>query len=239
MINAGLATGLTTGSYYGSGYNNYSSYGNRTASGANIKRISRDLSQGYGQNIDIMYDYFQEGNTNEALKMYKELFDEAQQTAEGYGYELTDSQIRSTINTAFQNRTGSTLTSEASNSGRSSFVTGLLEGIPLAGWLFADPNSSADARATIDGKEAPSFSEKAKEVLGASVTSAVAMLGLSTLANVTCTPLAITGISALAKGSAAILSFCTGGLGILPLVGAALAVGGAVVGIKHLVSKAK
>ena len=234
-MSTGYGLTLNTGSYFGSGYsgtNPYcakSSYGNRVASSTNLTRVSRDLAQGYSEDIDIMNDCFEEGNVKEALRMYKELFEDAKQTAENYGYDLTDSQIRSSINTAFQNRTGTSLTGQASLNTHSSFVTGLLEGVPVVGWLFAEPNSSADARATIRGKAAPSFGEIAKETAGAAVSSTAAIGALAGLSTVVSASGVTGGILAGAAGLCA--------AGALPVVGAGLAIGAAVVGVKHLISK--
>ena len=83
MLNIGsgnFVDGYFGGRYSSNGYSGgYSSYGNasnnRVASSANLNRVSRDLSQGYGQDIDIMSENFDEGNTTQALKLYRELFE--------------------------------------------------------------------------------------------------------------------------------------------------------------------
>ena len=185
MLNVGGSNYID--GYFGDRYSSsaysggYSSYGNtkntRVASSANLNRVSKDLSEGYGSDIDVMSDNFNEGNTTQALKLYQELFENAKDTAMDYGYELTDSQIRSSIDKAFQNRTGMKLTDEISAHGTSSFITGLLEGIPILGWFGANANSKAEARATVQGRQVGGL-ETAKEVAGATVSTSAGILGL-------------------------------------------------------------
>ena len=161
---------LNTGSYYGSGYSNYSSYGNRVASSTNINRVSRDVAQGYSQDMEVIQAYIQRGDVNQALALYDSLFDEVKQTAQGYGYSLTDGQISSILNKAYQNTTGSSFVNTIDDECHSPFVTGLIEGIPIVG-LFSNGNSDAEALAKATGTKVRDV-DKFAEGFGAILTNA-------------------------------------------------------------------
>lgn len=163
---------LNTGTCLGNGYETFSSSygsssmgsgntnatsvtGNRVASSTNLTRVSKDIAQGYNQDIEVISLYLQQGNVDEALSLYKELFDDVKMTAENYGYELSDGQISSIVNQAFQSQTGMSFTSAMNENTSSSFATGLKNGIPIIGWFFTQHDSDADALAKLTGTKPP------------------------------------------------------------------------------------
>ena len=243
---------LNTGSLSGNGYQSiYSSRGDGVASGSrvpstmNINIVTRDLANLYGADIDKMNDYFNEGDIDQALQLYQELFEDAQLAADKYGYELSELEKQNVVSSAFEKRTNIRLNEQINNQAKSSFMTGLIEGIPLAGWLFANANSKDDARAATSGRDASPL-KTAEEIAGASVSSAAGIIGLGlakgaivSAPGVVGTIFGATGIKALAAGSAKIVGAVAGSCGILPVVGAAVAIGAAVVIGKQLLSKLK
>ncbi|MBR2069171.1 MAG: hypothetical protein IJ877_05350 [Candidatus Gastranaerophilales bacterium] len=169
--------GLNTGSYYGSGYSGYtgySSYNNRVASSTNLNRVSRDIAQGYNQNMQVIDLYLKQGNINQAMAAYDSLFDNVKTTANGYGYELTDGQISSILNQAYQNATGNSFVNAVNEETHSPFVTGLIEGVPVVGWLFGQSHSNAEALAKTTGTKA-STRDKLAEYAGAAIPGAAAL----------------------------------------------------------------
>lgn len=164
-------TGLNLGTYNG-GYTsvNGSSARTRNASSVNISRVSRDLSAGYSQNIDIIQKYLQNGDIAQAMQIYEQMSEEAKVTAQNYGYTLTDSQISSMVDNAYGNRTGSSFVQAATQDAKSPFVAGLLQGIPLVG-LFAQSYSDAEALSKVTGIETRGV-DKAAEYAGSALSGA-------------------------------------------------------------------
>ena len=174
---------LNTGSYYGGGYTSsasgsYAGNGYRVASSSNINRVSRDIAQGYSQSIEVIDLYLQQGNVNQALALYDSLFDEVKQTANGYGYELTDGQIASILNNAYARETGNSFVASVNEECHSPFVTGLIEGIPIIG-CFTNGNSDAEAVSKATGTQTRTI-DKAGEVAGAILTNAGAYAAIGT-----------------------------------------------------------
>ena len=227
--------------YTGNTSNGYGTY--RVASNANLNRISTDNSAKYGDTMSDMQYYFETGRSDQALKLYQELFESAKSESQRYGYELDDDAIRSNIDEAYKKYTGTTLNNEVNKICKNPFETGLMEGIPIYGWFFANSTSDEEAKAMKNNKSITPISQVG-EVAGAAVSSAAGIVGLG-LANgaiagtsgVVGTALGVTGIKALTAGAAKILGLAAGGLGILPVVGIALAIGAAVVAAKHFTSK--
>ena len=240
-----MATDYISAMVGGSGYssitgsNVYAYSGNKVASSGNLKRVSSDLSSGYSQDIEDISNCFEEGNTAEALRLYKELFENAKHTVEEYDYDLTDAQIRSRINDAYKSATGLSLSDEISANTNSSFWTGFLENLTPLGWILNDGISSADGRAAIRGKSLPGLKDVVSEVAGATVSGALSVAALGALTTITAGGTAIAGIGVVGGAVGAIAAGAAGVLagGFLPVVGVGLALGAAVVGIKHLLSK--
>ncbi len=169
----GYGLSLNTGTYFGGGYSNTntgatSAYNNRVASSTNLNRVSRDIAQGYNQDMQIIALYMQQGNVQQALTLYDSLFDSIKDTADGYGYELSDGQITSILNQAYANATGSSFVSSINKETHSPFITGLIEGIPVVGW-FLNGSSDAEAISKVAGTKTR-FIDKAAEVAGGLVT---------------------------------------------------------------------
>ena len=180
-----LGLGINTGSYYGSGRTSTAGgYNNRAASSTNISRISRDLASGYSQKIKVIERYLEKGETDQALKMYDELLDSARETASDYGYSLTDDQVASALDNAFQKQTGVDLETTLEEHTSNPFVTGLKAGIPIVGW-FTNGTSEAEAYAKITGTEVSAkdrFAEGAGAVVsgaacGAAIGTAIPVIG--------------------------------------------------------------
>ena len=157
--------------YFGDRYSSSGSSGsygysgtNHVASSANLNRVSRDIAQGYNQNMQIIDLYMQQGNVNQALKMYDSLFDSVKGTAEGYGYNLSDGQITSILNQAYANATGNSFVASVDKETHSPFLTGLLEGIPIVG-LFVNGKSNAEALSKVAGTKTR-FADKLAEWAG-------------------------------------------------------------------------
>ena len=159
---------LNAGSYYGSGYGSYS--GKRVASSTNIGRVAKDIASGYSSDFEIINTYFKQGKTDKALALYDSLFDDVQSSTTNYGYTLTDSQVESILNSAYQNATGSTLLTTVDKTTSSAFATGLAEGIPLIG-LFVNGTSRAEATAKLAG-QSTDLKDKFVEGLGAVISNA-------------------------------------------------------------------
>ena len=153
-------------------------YGSNVASSANLTRVSRDITQGYNQNIEIINKYLEQGNIDQAFKLYNSLFESVKNTSDGYGYELDDGQIASIVNDAYLNSTGSTFIDSIDQSTHSPFVTGLLEGIPIVGW-FTNGNSNSEAYSKLTGTEPPEI-DKNVEAAGVGVVAGIA--GLASVA---------------------------------------------------------
>ena len=173
----GLDSGLNLGTYFGNGYTGYSGSGSvyspngaKVASSSVINRISRDLANGYNQEIEIIQMYLNKGDVNKAAKAYNELLNDAKASTSDYGYSLTDKQIESTLNEAFRNATGSSFVTSVEEETHSPFTTGLIEGIPIVG-LFAQGKSYDEAIAKAKGKYT-SIGDKMKEWAGAALTNA-------------------------------------------------------------------
>ena len=167
--------GLNTGTYFGSGYTSTGySYGNRVASSTNLNRVSRDIAQGYNQNMQVIDLYLKQGNINQALAAYDSLFDNAKLTAQGYGYELTDGQISSILNQAYYNTTGNSFINSINEETHSPFVTGLIEGVPVIGWIFGQSHSDAEALAKTTGTKTDAKA-KIAEYAGAAIPGAAAL----------------------------------------------------------------
>ena len=241
-----LNTGTVSGNGYQSIYGSGAGYAGQAASSTNINMVTYNLGTIYGPTIDKMNDYLKEGDIDQALQVYQELFEDAQIEADKYGYELSELEKQNAVSSAFEKRTNIRINDQINAQCKSSFKTGLIEGIPIVGWFFGSANSKDDARAATSGKNASPL-KTGEEILGASVSSAASIIGLGLGASAICgaegaigTALAATGIKALAAGSAHILGAAAGACGILPVVGAALAIGAVIVIGKQLLSnKAK
>ncbi len=165
---------LNTGSYWGNGtaaiggYNG--GFGNRVASSTQINRVSRDIAAGYNNDLTIVNEYLQKGETDKALELYENIINDAKTTAMNYGYSLTDSQISSILNNAYSKTTGTSMTTAASENTSSSFMTGVKSGIPIIG-LFANGTSDDEALAKLSGTKV-SAKDKVKEYAGAIATGA-------------------------------------------------------------------
>lgn len=160
---------LNTGSYWGNGtaaiggYNG--GFGNRVASSTQINRVSRDIAAGYNNDLTIVNEYLQKGETDKALELYENIINDAKTTAMNYGYSLTDSQISSILNNAYSKTTGASMTTAASENTSSSFMTGVKSGIPIIG-LFTNGTSDDEALAKLSGTQV-SAKDKVKEYAGA------------------------------------------------------------------------
>ena len=169
--------GLNTGNYFGNGYNystgttNSNSPNSKVASSVNLTRVSRDIAQGYNQDIEVVNLYLQQGNLTQALIQYDELIEAAKTTASEYGYSLTDNQVTSIVNQAYYNTTGSTFVNTVESQTHSPFVTGLIEGVPVLGWFFGQSYSDAEAVAKVSGTKVRGV-DKVAETAGSVISGA-------------------------------------------------------------------
>ena len=174
---------INSGTYFGNGYTPSASgysYGNRVASSVNINRIGRDLMSGYSQDIEILDEYLNDGDFANAMLQYESVFEDVKETAENYGYDLTDSQIRSALSDAYKKSTGNSLTAQVRKNTSNPFVQGLKEGVPLFGWFGAEAYSTSEANAKITGKEVRGV-DKAAEATGGALSSAAVGAGIGTV----------------------------------------------------------
>jgi len=144
----------------------------RTARRAQINSISRDIAEGYSADIDVINKYLQMGKVSKAASKYDNLLDEVRQTANTYGYQLSDSQIESILSKAYGTNFGTSLTNAAMEDCRSPFVTGLLQGIPIVGF-FCESYSDAEVLAKTTGGQT-SMMDKVKEGVGAALAGVAA-----------------------------------------------------------------
>jgi len=173
---------INSGTYFGNGYTPSTSgygYSNRVASGTNINRISRDLMSGYSQDLEILDEYLNDGDFANAMLQYEYMFEDVRETAENYGYDLTDSQIRSALSDAYRKTTGNSLTAQANKNTSSPFVQGFKEGVPIFGWFGAEAYSTPEANAKITGKKVRGV-DKVAEGTGAALSSAAVGAAIGT-----------------------------------------------------------
>jgi len=191
--------GLNLGTFYGNGVASISGtgysgiYSNRVASNIVNQRITRDMASGYSQGFETLRSYLEEGDIDEALKEYKDLVEEVKESAQNYGYSLSDGQIASIVSGACQGTIGKSFTTAISENSSCPFVTGLKEGIPIFG-LFANSHSQKEALAEANGKKTKAV-HKVVEGLGAAVSGAVtgATAGAIAGCGVSSIPFAIAG----------------------------------------------
>ncbi len=167
---------------YSSNYGRYNHY-NTAASSANLNRISNDIASGSSSDINIINLSMKQGNIDEALAKYEELFGDVRESAADYGYELSDGQISSIVEKAYVRETGTSLTGSIEKNTSNPFVTGLKNGIPIVGWFFGQHDSNADALAKLSGTKAPAKATAA-ECTGGAISGAAfgAGIGLGTAA---------------------------------------------------------
>lgn len=170
-VDSSLNLGTYNGGYTSVGSANANSR-TRNASSVNISRVSKDLSAGYSQNIDIIQKYLQNGDIAQAMQVYEQMSEEAKVTAQNYGYTLTDSQVSSMVDNAFGNRTGASFVQAATQDAKSPFVAGLLQGLPIVG-LFSQSYSNAEALAKVTGNQTRSV-DKVTEYAGSILSGAAA-----------------------------------------------------------------
>ena len=200
--------GTTFGNRLYGGYSYCGTYGNyneyQAPSSLVFDTIANNIATQYSSSIDTVRIYMEQGNIDEALSQYNEIFDDAKQTAEQYGYTFNDRQISSIVEKAYTRETGTTLTGSIEKNTSNPFVTGLKNGVPVIGWFFGQSNSDADALAKLSGTNAP-----------AKATAAECVGGI---------------LSGAASGAAigAGLGLCGGPLA--PLTSTAGAIGGAIIG---------
>ena len=178
-----LGLGLNTGSYFGSGYvsSGYSSGiagSSRPASYTNINRVSTNIASGYSADFEIIAQYMKKGETDKALRLYEALFDDAQATANLYGYTLSDSEVESILNAAYQKTTGTTMTSAVTKNTSGAFMSGMAQGLPIVG-LFMNGTNEDEALSTLSGEKNSTNSE-AKEYIGAALSGAATGAAIGT-----------------------------------------------------------
>ena len=164
---------LNTGSYFGNGYTSgySSSYsGNRVASSSNLNRISKDIASGYSQDLELIQEYIQQGNIDQAFSLYDDLLDDIKSTTSNYSYFLTDSNVETILNNAYVNATGSTLLDAVDKSSASPFLSGLSQGIPIIGW-FVNGDTKAEATSKLAGTNV-NWKDKVAEYAGAAASGA-------------------------------------------------------------------
>ena len=161
---------LNSGSYYGSGYSGGFS-GNRVASSTNINRVSRDIASGYSQDLELIQTYLKEGKTEQAFDMYNGLFEDVKYSASNYGYSLTDSNVETILNNAYVAATGSTLLDSVNKTTASPFLSGLAQGVPVVGWIFANGVTTAEATSQLADQNT-NWKDKVAEYTGAAMSGA-------------------------------------------------------------------
>ena len=178
---------INTGTFYGQGLVSGtgsvgafgSATGGRVVSSANINTMSRNTAAGYEQQMQIIEKYLKNGEVDKAIKKYESLLDDAQESNSYSNYTINESQAASILNKAYAQATGSSFMDDLDKKTASPVLSGLAQGIPVVGLLFANDTTKAEAFAKLDGDKV-SFKDKAKEYLGAATSGAAAGAAIGT-----------------------------------------------------------
>lgn len=163
-----LAGSVYEGSYLGGTASN--SFGTRTvATSAKITRMAKDIASGYSSDMEIIEEYFRQGNVDSAMNLRESVVGEVSNTLKEYGYTLSDGQIQSILDEAYARQNGETVLQSVSNNTNSSFMTGVKQAIPIFG-IFANSTSTAEATAELSGQPT-NGKEAGKEGIGKYGTS--------------------------------------------------------------------
>ncbi len=173
-----MVLALNTGSYVGNGYSSggymrgcSTSAAGHVASSTKLNRIAKDVSAGYTADIEAIQQYLENGKVDKAIDLYNQLLNEISETADDYGYDLSEGQKASILTGAYRYTTGESFNGAMQQNTSSSFITGIKEGIPVVGW-FVEGTSSDEALAKASGTKTE-FKDKVIETAGA-VASGVA-----------------------------------------------------------------
>lgn len=161
----GFSGGTTTGNVAnGTGYQ-------RQVTSSNVRMMSTNTTAGYAQQMQIVDRYIQAGEIDKALEKYNELFDNIK-TSNSYGnYQIDDYQVATIMANSYAGATGNDIISALDKKTTSPFISGIMQGIPVIGWFFAEDTTSAEAYAKLDNDKVSKM-DKAKEYAGAIASGA-------------------------------------------------------------------
>lgn len=109
----------------------------------------------------------QSGRTDDVSAEYQKLVD-AIGASDQYQY-ATEQEIQSAASNYYQNATGLEINTQIDEYANSSFMTGVLQGVPIIGTFFAQDNSAEDLKAEMTGIPV-SNTEVAKKATGAAAS---------------------------------------------------------------------
>ncbi|MBR1617792.1 hypothetical protein IJ670_06535 [bacterium] len=231
FLNAGGMT-VDAGTYWDLGTSSGTAARNINATSgvaysSRLRSMSSDLAEGYNLDLETISSDM-DNDFVAAMRNYNSAYEDMKNSSESYSYNLNDAQVYSRMATAYARANGGETVAQAiSKNTKGSFVTGLLEGIPLVGWLFANPYSKAEATEVVTGRKA-SVMDKVKEGLGAATSTAATLGVLGAASGLVSSVPVIGGIAAAVAGST-----------LLPVLGIAAVVGAAVVCGKQLLANGK
>lgn len=127
-----------------------------------------DIQSAYASEFDKIEYYIQNGQFDKAAEIYDNVKSEIPNFNMYYDLDLTERMFDTFTDDAYQMTTGEDLTDTIKNNTKSSFGTGLLEGIPFYGWFFQEGISEAEAMVKFDNTEVAPV-EKGKEIAGAAL----------------------------------------------------------------------
>lgn len=140
-----------------------------------LDEIKDDIKEYLSQDIEIMHKYIQEKKSDSAMELRDEAIKSICKFASASGYVLDEKQASSLLNEAFKDLTESSLVELISENIQGSFITGLLEGIPLVGLMF-NSTSKDEALSEISGIKPKKIN--AGEILGAMSSGFVSGAGV-------------------------------------------------------------
>ncbi len=219
-MNAGLGGymggfGAGTGSLYTGAY--VDNVKNNIANGYEISATSNSYankasvsSSSFNQQCQSIGYLLQQGRSDAAMKKYHSLYDDMASNSYYQGYN--ENEIKTLIQEQYLNATGSTIVNDAVDNGKSSFVAGLDNTIPVFGLL----NSSHSKEEFVAEVTGTSVSKKDKVRKAAGVATGVALSGALGAAAVAAKQAFTTGGTTMSKMTGALIA---GGVALATYIG--------------------
>ncbi len=171
---SGSGQGLCVSNQYkeftGGGYTGYRGAGSSALN--STQRIATYLKRNYSGSINKVQDYLEDGKFEKAIAKLEDIKKYAEEYAQEEGYEIDDDKMLTILNKA-----GANYENYADTKAKSSFATGLFNGIPLVG-LFFNSNSKNEIKSKLNGEKVD-LADKIKESAGKTLSSAAFGLALS------------------------------------------------------------
>lgn len=163
---------LNAGKVYGSG--NYTSCSGGTGgctstrplTSSEIKRMSKDISAGYSDDMENIFKYANKGEVAKAIEKYQNLDSDVDASVETYGHPVTEGNKRTIKSNAYQGNTDEDLATLLCEKTTNPFMTGVIEQLPVYGWFFHDGISDDEVLERLSGDE-PNIKSQAMEYAGA------------------------------------------------------------------------